>query len=409
VPHSLLHFGLVAVMSLLWNSCAPVKVSVDTEGSPAAAVATHFVSDHPADSAGGDRRADEYRTRSGQKVYGYFAWWTRDLWQDLDLSIYDKIFFFDLTPAADGFIRERNGYPTAWQRLVAQADRYAVPVVPSIALLDADTLQAIFLNPEHRNNLLRSSLSLIEDSGGAGLHLDYEWFAPASEALREGFHAYLDALANEVSVRFPQARLSLFVPAFQPAGMVDIGRIPSAYADVIVQGYDMHWLTSPVAGPLSPLTGWNGSNWQSILRAMDTGPLGRERMFLTVPYYGYEWPTESEALGSATRGVACVTSYAPMDASRVPDIQLSSTERARQFGRGRDPISGSPYYVYADSTGWHQGWYEDRESLDAKYRFVKEEGLAGIAIFLIGYDAGQMDSLLLERFGTRQVRASRNR
>ena len=70
-----------------------------------------------------------------------------------------------------------------------------------------------------------------------------------------------------------------------------------------------------------------------------------------------------------------------MDASRVPDIQLSSTERARQFGRGRDPISG----------------------------FVKEEGLAGIAIFLIGYDAGQMDSLLLERFGTRQVRASRNR
>ena len=123
MPHSLLHFGLVAVMSLLWNSCAPVKVSVDTEGSPAAAVATHFVSDHPADSAGGDRRADEYRTRSGQKVYGYFAWWTRDLWQDLDLSIYDKIFFFDLTPAADGSIRERNGYPTAWQRLVAQADR----------------------------------------------------------------------------------------------------------------------------------------------------------------------------------------------------------------------------------------------------------------------------------------------
>lgn len=400
---SIPHLGTLALLSLLGVSCAtlPVVLPEAAESGPATADSA-VVADQAIDP-----HTDEgevlpvFQTRERQKVYGYYAWWTRALWLDLNLGLYDKLFFFDLTPASDGSILDRNGYPFAWQGLIAKADSAKVPVIPTLALLNADSLEALFLNPDHRSRLLDSSVGLIEESGGAGLHLDFEWFAPSSDSLREGFHAYVDTLASVVSEQYPDAELSMFVPAFHPDGMIDINRIPEQFGEIMVQGYDIHWQTGPNAGPLSPISGWKGTNWQSILDAMDEQAIDRERLFITVPYYGYEWPVESEVIGAMSRGAAQVTTYARLDTLNVPEMQLSSSERALEFGRRRDRMSGSPWYVFSDSTGWYQGWYEDDVSLDAKYRFVEREGLAGIAVFPIGYDDGLLSDVLVDRFGDR--------
>ncbi len=48
-------------------------------------------------------------------------------------------------------------------------------------------------------------------------------------------------------------------------------------------------------------------------------------------------------------------------------------------------MSGTPYYAFQDELGWRQGWFEDAESLRAKYRFVRERGLGGVAIFPLAY------------------------
>lgn len=347
--------------------------------------------------------APVYAKREGARVHGYYAWWTRGLWLDLDLSLYDKLFFFEITPAADGSIRDRNGYPFAWQGLIARADSANVPVIPTMTLLDADSLQALFLNPHHRDTLLSSSLELIEESGGKGLHLDFEWFAPAEDSLREGFHAYVDTLAARVASDYPDAELSMFVPAFHPDGMIDLTRIPAFFSEIMVQGYDLHWQTGPTAGPVAPLSGWNGNNWESILHAMDTLGMDRQRLLITVPYYGYEWPVTGQEPGSATRGEARVVTNARLDSLNVPEMQVAARDRAREHGLQRDASSGSPFYTYEDSTGWYQGWFEDPESLSAKYRFVMDSDLAGVAIFPIGYDASGMDGVLRAAFGSRRV------
>ena len=226
-----------------------------------------------------------YAKRSDTRVHGYYAWWTRGLWLDLDLSLYDKLFFFHITPAADGSIREANGYPFAWRGLIDRADSVGVPVIPTLTLLDADSLEALFLNETHRQTLLDSSLDLIKKSLGRGLHLDFEWFAPAKEALREGFHAYVDTLSAHVALHYPEAQLSMFVPAFHPDGMIDLPRIPSFFGEIMVPGYDLHWQTGPVAGPVAPLSGWDGNNWESIISRLDHLGIDRDRILLTVPYY----------------------------------------------------------------------------------------------------------------------------
>ena len=400
---------LVVVLSFLSVNCASTVRPLPQDGI---ILDEHDASDDASTSSGEsaiepsvvpeEEKPDiMYEARSGMQVHGYYAWWTRGLWLDLDLGLYDKLFFFDITPASDGSLQARNGYPFAWEGLIQRADSFNVPVIPTLALLDADSLQTLFLNPDNRQRLLDTSLGLIEESGGAGLHLDFEWFAPAEDSLRDGFHSYVDTLAAAVAKRFPKAELSMFVPAFHSEGMIDLSRIPAQFQEIMVQGYDFHWQTGPQAGPLSPLKGWSGQNWQAILTAMDERGIKRDRLFFTVPYYGYEWPVESDAMGARSRGEARVTTHAQLDTLNLPELQLASQSRIREYGMIRDSLSGSPYYQFEDSTGWNQGWYEDAVSLGDKYGFVAREGLAGIAIFPIGYDDGIMDPLLAKRFGTR--------
>lgn len=410
----LLYFYCVAMLSLMSVSCASLiaPVPVDQVREQNQPDSTLVVEDSTAEeSLSGGTVAEEsaylpsYGTRSGTRVHGYYAWWTRGLWLDLDLSLYDKLFFFDLTPASDGSLLARNGYPFAWQGLIQRADSFQVPVIPTLALLNADSLEALFLDPDHRLHLLESSLTLIEESGGEGLHLDFEWFAPAEDTLREGFHSYVDTLVASVEDLYPDAELSMFVPAFHPEGMIDLARIPDAFSEIMVQGYDLHWQTGPHAGPLAPLQGWKDNNWQTILASMDERGLDRQRLFLTVPYYGYEWPVSSPEMGAQSRGTARVTTFARLDTLNLPEMQLASSDRAAQYGLKRDSTSRSPYYVFEDSTGWNQGWFEDAVSLDQKYDFVSREGLAGVAIFPIGYDDSLLDALLIEQFGIRQLPA----
>ncbi|MDE2996868.1 MAG: glycosyl hydrolase family 18 protein [Bacteroidota bacterium] len=386
--------------SMVLVSCASLEGPVGPIAEEEETVSVDSIDTDPASE---DSPPYQWHRREAAQVHGYYVWWTRGLWMELDLAVYDKLFFFSITPASDGTILERNGWPYAWEAFRAEAERVAVPVIPVIALLDADTLQALFTDAPSRDQLVETSLELLRESGSKGLNLDYEWFAPADSSLREGFHAYVDSLASRVEQEYPSAELSIFVSGLQPEGMIDVSRIPDAFSEIMVQGYDMHWQTGPTAGPVAPIRGWPGNDWVSIADSMHAQGLDASRIVMTVPYYGYEWPVQDENPGSTTTGEARVVTFAPVDSLNVPEIQIAALDGAREHGLQRDPSSGSPFYAFQDSTGWRQGWIEDSESLEEKYRFVLDSGMRGVAIFPIGYDRALMDPLLVSRFGRREV------
>jgi len=336
------------------------------------------------------------------KVIGYYAWWTRGAWIDLDLSQYDKLIFFTTTPGADGNIESRNGWPHAWISLLDRADSLGIPVVPTLALLDPDAIRNLFMSESARANLLSTALTLIEESRGAGLHLDIELFEPASDSLQNLFMTFTDSLATLSARRFPEAELSMFVPALQDNSLYDLSRINKFYGEIMVQGYDLHWQTGPIAGPLSPLHGWEGVNWHRIAKTYEDAGIDRNRMIMTIPYYGYEWPVETPELGSKTRGDGRIVTLARVDSLNLPDIQVTVSDRIERHGLQRDEASGSPYYSFEDSTGWWQGWFEDRSSLEHKYDFVRDRDMRGVAIFPIGYDAGSLDEIIISKFGYRR-------
>ena len=81
----------------------------------------------------------------------------------------------------------------------------------------------------------------------------------------------------------------------------------------------------------------------------------------------------------------------------MPELPRARDQVARHGAR-RDPESDTPYYAFQDATGWRQGWFEDAESLRAKYAFVREHGLGGVAVFPLAYGDGALWDDLREAF-----------
>lgn len=337
----------------------------------------------------------EVRTKAWNfRVFGYHAWWMRDLWKSYDLDLLDKVMYFELRVGPDGRIQEANGWPGASSDLTAALHEKRLSIVPTVAILEPSTFRSIFGSPSTARTLEREVMRIVKAANADGVHLNIEIFERVSADLRSNLTDFANGLRRSLTAYKSNAELSIFTPGFDHAEAYDEGALAAASDYLVVQGYDMHWVNGPEAGPLAPTKGWNGANWEGIVDRYIAEGVPAHKIVITVPFYGYEWPTESEQPGARTRGDAKTITYAPVDPDYLPLIQISAVERTARYGVQRDAITQTPYYTYRGEDGWYQGWYEDETSLEAKYRFVEERGLAGIAIFLLGYDGGKLMSSL---------------
>lgn len=328
------------------------------------------------------------------RVMGYHAWWMQDQWQRYDFGMLDKLMFFSLPVNGDGSFQRTNGWPDQWQALIREAKRTRTPIVPTILTLDPAVFRALFSNDASRRTLVRNAVQAVVAAQADGLHIDLETFEPVSDAVKQNFTRFVRELRAALDQERPGAQISVFLPAFNHANAYDEAALGRLADLLLVQGYDMHWLTGPNAGPVAPIRGWNGANWETVIqRYLDLG-VPRRKIIMTVPYFGYEWPTESDRPGAKTRGTGQAITYAPVPQQYLPDIRVSAKARSARFGVRRDPVSDSPYYTYRAADGWYQGWYEDAQSLRAKYAYAQRKRIGGIAVFLLGYDNGELDPVL---------------
>ncbi len=332
----------------------------------------------------------------GPQVWGYYPWWLGEHWRSRDLSLYDRLKFFGVEIDADGQLGRRNGWPQQWEGLRAAARARGLSLDVTVTLFSAARFERIFTSPKRRQRLLTELLRLA--AGAQGIQLDVEIFDQVSAQALRGYRAFCAALRSGLTQRGGAKALTAFGVMGAAVDLYD--RATLAHLDyIVVQGYDSHHLESPRSGPVAPLRGPYEVTWEKALEHYLRLGAPRHKVIFGVPFYGYEWPTESAAVGARTLGKGRETTYALLDAQLMPNIRIGAQSQAAQHGLRRDATSGSPYYAYPEPSGaWRQGWFEDEVSLAAKFEFVTQQRLAGIAIFPVGYDGGIFDQLLRRTF-----------
>lgn len=338
-------------------------------------------------------------TRARPFVAGYHPYWTGDTWSSYPMDVLDELFFFELEVGADGRIADAHGWPDRWGGMVAEAMAQGVQVVPTIALHDPEAFELLFPDADRVGRLVDTILELIDATPGmSGIHLDVEVFQKVGIEARDGYTAFVARLAERMRRAHPRLSLSVFVLAFDDDDVYNERALGQIADFVIVQGYDYHSTGSANAGPVGAVSGWDRLNWRTVLERFDGFGVPREKMVMSVPLYGYEWPVASAEPGAEALGPGITVPYT------APDDVLTDAPRARdqaeRHGVRRDPVSGSPFYVYeTPGEGWIQGWFEDAESLRMKYDFVAANGLGGIAVFPLAYGDAELWSELRRAFG----------
>lgn len=340
-------------------------------------------------------------------VAGYHAYWTGDAWGDYPWDVLDELYFFELELGADGEVMDAHGWARRWAPMVQAASEAGVQVVPTISMHDPEAFEALFTDASRVGVAVNRILGLFDDAPWragsepaglelAGIHLDVEVFQPVSPEARDGYTAFVARVAEAMRRRHPGRSLSVFVLAFDDDDVYNERALGQIADFVVVQGYDYHSMGSSNAGPVGPVRGWGRLSWERVLDRFDGFGVPRDRIVMSVPMYGYEWPVISEEPGAEVSGTAVIVPYsAPADV--LPDAPRAR-DQGEAHGVRRDPVSGSPYYVFRSGDAWRQGWYEDAESLRLKFAFVREQGLGGIALFPLAYGTHELWEELREAF-----------
>jgi spore germination protein YaaH len=226
-----------------------------------------------------------------------------------------------------------------------------------------------------RQNFISTMISLLQARNANGVNIDFEGMGSSSSA---NFTQFMIDLCTQMHAAIPGSKVSIAMPSVDWSNVFDEGTL-NPYVDYfIIMGYDYHWGGGPNAGPVSPL--YHGNYWSTICCDKSMAyylaeGVSPNKLCLGVPYYGYDWPTSSNAINSTTT------------ASGTAVVYYTTKANAQTYGQQWDNNSATPYYMY-NSGGWHQAWYDDETSLSAKYDKVNQINIGGIGIWALGYDDG---------------------
>jgi hypothetical protein len=316
---------------------------------------------------------------------GYLPWWMAPAWQTIAWNRLDRLVLFDAPVGSDGRVLLRD-WPQRAPEFKEAAARAGIAVELALTLLKVEEFDLLFRDPAARRRLLSSCQHLLEQPWIAGLHLDIEGYsAPDREAVA-GFQGWLAALDEKR--RYAGRGLSAFFPASDSFSVYDAAS--ARHIDYwVAQLYDAHWVESKVTGPLMTRDEGNPVAVPRALARLSGLGVARRSVLLSVPLYGWEWPSETDRPGAAARGRAKLLTFAPTPESLMPDDRLAASELARLHGLRRDG-EHTPYYAYRDGERWVQGWFEDLASLMRKLAPEQNRGYAGLAFFALGYDKGEI-------------------
>lgn len=277
---------------------------------------------------------------------------------------YLSIFSHQVRP--DGTLTTINDAPLI---RAARAARVApLMVITNIkegASFDSDLAHTILTNAEVQNNLIANIIRTLRDKNYYGLDIDFEYIYPYDRESYNNFLRKITATLRPLGYSITTA-VAPKIAADQPGFLYQAHEYPvhGALLDhVIIMTYEWGFTFGPpmAVAPLNEV--------RKVLNYAVTA-IPRQKIFMGIPNYGYNWKLPYQAGTAAT----VLSNPGAVDlAYRVgANIQY-------------DPIAQSPFFRYYDSDRiQHEVWFEDARSILAKLTLANEFRLGGVSYWTIG-------------------------
>ncbi len=213
----------------------------------------------------------------------------------------------------------------------------------------------VLQNLEVRDTLIQNLINTVNDKGYAGVSIDFEFVPPAR---RDDFTLFLEELKEALGNRILQVNAhakSSDLPTNKLVGFLDYKAIGQIVDIVSVMTIDYGYAIGP-PDPISPT--W----WVEQVLMYATGQINRRKVMMAMSLYGYDW-TIPQAPGKVAEMLSVQNAQ-----NRAIDGWISV-----QY----DWTADAPFYRYRKMNADHEVWFEDIQSITAKYKQLEVYNLLG--------------------------------
>jgi len=307
-----------------------------------------------------------------REVLGYYPYWVSG-YTDLRWDLLTTIAYFSAEANSDGSLGSVHGWPVTG--LIDEAHQNGVRVVLTVTCFSSSAIGSILGSPVYRSNLVNNLLIQVQAGSADGVNVDFEG---VPGAYKDSLTVFMEELTSTFHESIPGSHITMATPAVDWSNAFDYDALAGITDGLMVMGYDYHWSGAPTTGPVAPLDGYTWDVTWTVNDYITYTNGQRDKIILGVPYYGFDWPCTGDYPGAATTGSGSAKTF----------------QIAEPLAQIYDKLwyipSSTPWYTYYTGT-WHQCWYDDWASLQAKYDLFVTEDLQGIGIWALRYDSDRVE------------------
>ncbi len=241
-----------------------------------------------------------------------------------------------------------------------------------------------------QSTLITNLINLVVAANANGINIDFEGAGLSTTYLTQ-FTSFMSTLSTALHNAVPGSELSIDLQGtYASSTSLLNGLLPSVDL-FILMGYDYYWGGQFYPGPVAPTYQFPGAtsdpfghgnvsnDLNNILKIVD-----KSKVILGMPYYGRRWRTTNGCVIPANGSAATI--------STQTYAQFRANTNGYYSNTLREVNSFNAYHCFTDVSAIpNQQFMDDTISLQKKYDVIKQRGIAGAAVWRLGYDAGYND------------------
>ncbi|MBR3188418.1 MAG: chitinase [Lachnospiraceae bacterium] len=223
-----------------------------------------------------------------------------------------------------------------------------------------------FLNSlEGRQKVIRTLIEEAQNFDLDGINVDIEGLAEPTDV-----YDFIE-FVREICIACRRAGLYISVNNYVPYNYNDHYDLEeqASFADyVIIMGYDEHTVGSQEVGSVASI----GYVEYGIQEALKDVPA--ERLINGIPFYTIGWATEGGTVSGRTLDMA------------EAKVFMKDHDMKKEW----NSTAGQNYAEKESGSKLYQIWLEDKKSISTKLDLMKENGLAGVAVWRLGLETNDV-------------------
>lgn len=338
-------------------------------------------------------------------VFGYLPYWSIDKLKYIQLDKLTDIAYFGLNIKDDGTFQTTLDDGTAepgynhWRNdkdlanFIGYAKKMGIRISLTIISHD-DTISDKFLGCKDCWPVLLNSIKTeLDYQHITDVNLNFEYVDFQKSEMADNYTQLTQYLNTELDKTYGNSFVTVatFADAFVKPRVTNVEQLGKVADALFIMAYDFQQPNSDSAGPVAPIEGKGTESSYDITTMLKDylAVVPPNKLLFGVPYYGYNWiveedkPLAKRVPGNDTIGKSQSQAY-----SDIMDAILDLKPVVNW-----DDVGKVPYFTYkSKETGMtREVYFENAQSLKVKYDLIKQNNLAGVGIWALGYDGGYQE------------------